>query len=118
MKHQKTSHKLSNTIKKVEKVPQVSGDDSPLKIKNDYATKYSNFYWNSKAKKVINESDIDNLIETIYNTIISNIQKFLGKGSGWTIDLLVDHIINTKYNPLPGSSYIELQKELNHPKNV
>ena len=32
--------------------------------------------------------------ESIYNTIISNIQKFLGKGSGWIIDSVIDHITN------------------------
>ena len=32
-------------------------------------------------KTIINESDIDDVFESTYTTIISNIQKSLGKGS-------------------------------------
>ena len=46
---------------------------------------------------------------TNYTTIITNIQKSLGKGSGWIIDSVNDHTITiSKYNPLAGSSYIKL----------
>ena len=41
-------------------------------------TLYSTFYSNSKAETIINESDIDDVFESIYSTIISNIQKSLG----------------------------------------
>ena len=48
---------------------------------------------------------------------MSNIQKSLGKGSSWVIDSVLDcDINNSKYNLLAGSSYIELLKELQHPK--
>ena len=33
---------------------------------------------------------IDDVFESIYNTIIWNIQKFLGKGPGWMIDSAID----------------------------
>ena len=71
-------------------------------------TKYDTFYSHLKAETITNESDIVNVFESIYTTIILNIQKFLGKGSGWIIDslLIVIIIIISKYNPLPGSSYI------------
>ena len=37
--------------------------------------------------------------------------------SGWIIDSVIEHNINTaNYNPLAGSSYIKLPKELDHPK--
>ena len=53
----------------------------------------------------------------LYTTIISNIQKSLEKGSGWIIDSPIDHTISiSKYNLLGGSNYIELPKELDHPK--
>ena len=40
-------------------------------------------------------------------------EKSLGKGSRWIIDSVIDHTINiSKYNPLAGSSYIKLPKEL------
>ena len=87
------------------------------KIENDIKTKFSTFYSNSKAEKSINESDINVMFESIYTTIMSNMQKFLGKDSGWIIDSVIDHTINiSKYNPLAGCSYIKLPKELDHPK--
>ena len=51
------------------------------------------------------------MFQLIYTTIISSI------GSGWIIDSVIDHTISiSKYNPLAGSSYIELPKALNHPR--
>ena len=59
------------------------------------------------------------MIESIYSTIISNIQKSLGKCSDWNIDLVIDHTISiSKYNPLAGKSYEKLPKELDHPRKV
>ena len=84
-----------------------------MKIKK----KYDTFHSNSKAEITINESDIDDAFKSIYNTIISNIQKSLGKGSGWISDLVIDHNISiTKYDPLTGSSYKRLPKKLDHPR--
>ena len=48
---------------------------------------------NSKAE-IINESDIDDVFESIYITIVSNIQMFLGKVCGLIIDSVIDHVIN------------------------
>ena len=45
------------------------------KIESDDKTKYSSFYWPSKAETIINETDIDDVFQPIYITIISNIQK-------------------------------------------
>ena len=76
------------------------------------------FCSHSRAETITNESDIDDAFQSIYTTIISNIQKSLGKGSGWIIDSIFDHIIGiSKYNTLAGSSYIKLPKELDHPRN-
>ena len=49
------------------------------KIESKDKTKYDNFYSNSKAEIIINESDIENVFKSIYTTIISNIQKSSGK---------------------------------------
>ena len=87
------------------------------KIESDDATKYSSFYSTSKAETIINENDIDDAFGSIYTTIISSIQKYLGKGLGWIIDSVISHTINiSKYNHLAGSSYIKLPKQLDHPK--
>ena len=86
-------------------------------MKSDDATKYSNFYTNSKAETLSNESNIHDPFESIYGTIISNIQTSLGKNLGWIIDSVVNHSSNiSNYNPLTGSSYIKLTKELDHAK--
>ena len=53
------------------------------------------------------------MFQWIYTTIIANIQKYFGKGSGWIIDSIIDHTISiSKYDSLAGSSYIKLPKEL------
>ena len=87
------------------------------KIESKDKGKYDNFYSSSKAEIIINESDIENVFKSIYTTIIENKQKSLGKGSAWIIDSVIDHSISiSNYNPLGGSSYIKLPKELDHPR--
>ena len=87
------------------------------KIESKDKTLYDNFYSSSKAEIIINESNIDDVFESIYTTIISNIQKSLGKASGCIIDLVIDHIITiSKNNPLAGSRYIKLPKKLDYPR--
>ena len=51
-------------------------------IENDNETKYRAFYSNLKEEALINEKSIGSIFESIYITIISNIQNFLRKGSG------------------------------------
>ena len=85
------------------------------KIESKDETRYVHFYSSSKAKIIINESDIENVFKLIYTTITANIRKSLGKGSRWIIDSVIGHTISiSKYNPLAGSSYIKLPKELDH----
>ena len=43
------------------------------KLENDDETKYSTFYSFSKAEAIINKSDIEDVLKSIYITIISNI---------------------------------------------
>ena len=74
-------------------------------------TKCGNLYTTSKAEIIINESDIDGELQSMYTTIIANIQKSLGKVSRWIIDSVIDQTISIlNYNPLAGSSYIKLTK--------
>ena len=85
------------------------------KIESKDKTKYNNFYSSSKVEIIINGSDIDEVFKSIYTTIMKNIQRSLGKGSGSIIDSVIDHTITiSKYNPLSGSSYIykQLHKQL------
>ena len=64
------------------------------KIESEDKTKFDNFYSSSKAEIIINENDIDDVFQSIYAKIITNIQKYLGKGSGWIIDSVIDHTIS------------------------
>ena len=49
------------------------------KTESDDETKYTTFYSNSNAETIINESDIDDIFESIYREIVSNIQNILEK---------------------------------------
>ena len=64
------------------------------KIESEDKTRHDNFYSSSKAERVINESDIVDVFESIYAAIISNIQKSSEKVSGWIIDSFIDHTIS------------------------
>ena len=71
------------------------------KIESEDKTKYDNFYSSSKAEIVINESDFEDVFQSVYTTIITNTQKSLGKGSEWITDSVIDHTISiSKYNHL------------------
>ena len=87
------------------------------KVESEDKTKSDKFYSSSKAEIIINESDIDYLFQSIYTTIITNIQRPLGECSSWIIDSVIYHTISIwKYNPLAGISHIKLPKELDHPR--
>ena len=64
--------------------------------------KYDNFYSRSKAEIIINEPDTDNMFQSIYTTIITNIQNYLAKGSSWVINSVIENfnkeLLMTKKN--------------------
>ena len=85
------------------------------KIESEDKRKYDNFYSSSKAEIINNARDIDDVFQSIYTTIVTNIQISLGNRSGWIIDSVTDHTISiSRYNPLAGNSYIKLSNKLNH----
>ena len=80
--------------------------------------KYDTFYSYARAERIINKRDIYDVFESIYTTIITKIQKSLGKTSAWIIDSVIGHnIIISKYIPLAGSRYIKLPNKLDHLTN-
>ena len=80
------------------------------KIDREDKTEYDNFYSSLKTEIIINENCND-VFESIYSTILSNMQKSLGKASGWIIASVIDHTFSIlKYNPLAQSNYIKLLK--------
>ena len=64
------------------------------KTKRDDKPIYSTFYWKSKAEAIINESDIDDIFDSIYSTILSDMQRYLWQGLGLIIDSFIGHNIN------------------------
>ena len=64
------------------------------KIESKDKAKYDTVSSNSKAEIIINESDIDDVIQSVYTAIITNIQIALGKCSGWIIDSVIHHTIS------------------------
>ena len=68
------------------------------KIEREDRTTCDTFYSHSKAETIINESNIDdNVFKSIYTTVLSNIQKFLGKCLGSIISSITEH--NIKISP-------------------
>ena len=64
------------------------------KIESEDKTKKDTFFYSkSKTETIINESDINDMFKSVYNTIEPNIQRPLRKGSGWIFDLLACIII-------------------------
>ena len=72
-------------------------------------TNVGNSYSSSKAEVIIHESDTDDVFQSI--TIITNIHKNLGKGSGLVIDSVIDPTISI--SKLSSIADIEFAKTLN-----
>ena len=72
-------------------------------------------YLNAEKQTVTNDTEIVELLQITQQQILNKIQKWISKGSGWTIKSVDGHFINViKYKPLRGNSYIPLPKELQH----
>ena len=83
-----------------------------VKYSNDKKIQ-KNGYFNSTTDLIINETDIKLAIQASQQQILNKIAQWISEGSGWTIQLIENHYINiVNYNPLKGSSYIELPQEL------
>ena len=83
-----------------------------IKYSNDKKI-LKNGYFNSTTDLIINETDIKLAIQASQQQIMNKIAQWISEGSGWTILSIENHYINiVNYNPLKGSSYIELPQEL------
>ena len=82
------------------------------KIVNEDKTSMVIFF---QVEIIFNKNKIHDVFESVYSTIISKIQRPLGKHLRWINDSVIDYTFSiSKYNPLAGSSYIKLPKELDH----
>ena len=77
---------------------------------------YKTAFCSGKAKTITKANDIEPELSMSRQEILNTIDKWVSEGSGWVIDKIDNHYINvTTYEPLNGSSYIELPRELQNP---
>ena len=70
-------------------------------------------FFNGKAKTITKASEIESELSMFQQEILNMIDIWVSEGSGWTIDKIDSNYINiVVYQPLNGSSYIELPMEL------
>ena len=70
-------------------------------------------YFSSTYETIINNIDINKSLSISEQEIINKIAQWVSVGSGWTIQSVDNHYLNVvKYQPMRGSSYIELPTEL------
>ena len=104
----KTQHKYSQMLVVTFKKESKSAAGEAVFI-------YKTTYFNSKTKTILSGSDTK--LEEGNSDILNFIDIWISDGSGWTIERIEKHFINfVKYQPLKGSSYIELPKESQHPR--
>ena len=78
-------------------------------------TVYKTAYFNSKPKIIINNTEIPESLQLSKEQILNMIAQWVSEGSGWTIQSVDNHYLNiVQYQPMKGSSYIELPQELRH----
>ena len=74
-------------------------------------------YFFSSPNIVLNNFDVEKSLQLSKNHILEQMAKLVSQGSGWTVDLINNHYMNVvKYQPVKGSLYIPLPKELQHNK--
>ena len=77
---------------------------------------YKTAFFNGRAKTITKANDIEPELSMSRQEILNTIDKWVSEGSGWVINRIDSHYINvTTYQPLNGSSYIELPIELQNP---
>ena len=78
---------------------------------------YKTAFFNGKAKTITKANNIEPELSMSRQEILNVIDKWISEGSGWVIDRIDSHYINiTTYQPLNGSSYIELPTKLRNSK--
>ena len=81
--------------------------------KKDMITTFKTAYFNSKAKTLINKGEVNESLHISNQEILNGISVWLSEGSGWSVESVDNHHINiVRYEPLKGSSYIDLPLEL------
>ena len=70
-------------------------------------------YFNSKPQTIINNTEIFGSLQLSEQQILNLVAQWISEGSGWTVESVDNHYLNiVQYEPMKGSSYIELPQEL------
>ena len=78
---------------------------------------YKKAFFNGKAKTITKANDVEHKLSMSRQEILNTIEKWVSEGSGWVINHIDSHYINvTTYQPLHGSSYLELPAKLRNSK--
>ena len=73
----------------------------------------------STPQIIINNTEIKVALEATQQLILNKIAIWISEGSGWTIESVDHHYLNVvQYQPLAGSSYIEIPKDLKNMKGL
>ena len=87
--------------------------------KGDGKTKVQTPYFASKPYTILSQHDIENAIAKAQSAIETNIDKWTCQGSGWVVTRVMCLYVNiAKYQPLTGSSYMELSDTLKSKKAI
>ncbi|KAL9988273.1 hypothetical protein ACROYT_G002704 [Oculina patagonica] len=74
---------------------------------------YKTAYFNSQPQTIINNLEIAESLQVSKQKILNFVAQWISEGSGWTIQSVDSHHLNVvKYEPIKGSSYIQLPYEL------
>ena len=70
-------------------------------------------YFNTSSTILLKENNALEMVKEHLNKLVQKIDTYIRNGSGWSVVTVSEmSIMTTKYNPMGGSSYIELPKEL------
>ena len=114
---QKTRNTLTNHIKSL--LTSMKGlkfvETLKVTFKKELEDKilYKTAYFTSVAQTIVNNLEVAESLELSKQRILNTIAIWISEGSGWTIQSVDNHYLNVvKYQPLRGSSYIQLPQEL------
>ena len=78
---------------------------------------YKTAFFNGKAKTITNANEMQSELRISQQEILNTIDIWISEGSGWTTDKIDSDYVNiVVYQPLNGSSYIDLPNELKNSK--
>ena len=87
--------------------------------KGDGKRKVQQPYFASKPYTILSQHDIENAIEETHRNIDTQKDKWTREGSGWVVTRAMCLYVNiAKYQPLTGSSYMELPDTLKSKKAI